>query len=141
MKTESRGITGWRLAPADMKEWVLLICFCGVLGGCTSIELPDSAEQRGSEFNCAVGDVTPNEAIVWLQTTGAQTLKIQYSTDPQWSAFHETIMVSTSPETDFTAHIPLTGLTPKTRYWYRSLVPEKIPDDHVNSPRLHLKTT
>ncbi|MFZ1746856.1 MAG: alkaline phosphatase D family protein [Nitrospirales bacterium] len=127
MKAEPRWITRWRLAPADMKEWVLLISFCGVLGGCASLELQDSTEPRSSEFSCAVGDVTPHEAIVWLQTTGAQTLKIQYSTDPQWSAFHETIMVSTSPETDFTAHIPLTGLTQKTRYWYRSLVPGKGP--------------
>ncbi|MDH5699130.1 MAG: alkaline phosphatase D family protein, partial [Nitrospirota bacterium] len=32
------------------------------------------------------------------------------------------VRVSTIPETDFTAHIPLTDLTPKTRYWYRNLV-------------------
>ncbi|GJL59948.1 MAG: alkaline phosphatase [Nitrospirales bacterium] len=127
MKLEPRWIRGWGLAPTDMKEWVWLIWFCGVLGGCASIEIPDSVEQQGSEINCAVGDVTPHKAIVWVQTTGAQTLKIQYSTDPQWSTFQETTMVSTSPETDFTTHIPLTTLTPKTRYWYRSLVPGKDP--------------
>jgi alkaline phosphatase D len=69
-----------------------------------------------------VGDVTPHEAIVWLKTTDAQTLKIQYTTDPLWSTFQETVMTSTTPETDFTTHIPLTALTPKTRYWYRSLL-------------------
>lgn len=125
MKQESHWLRRWGLAPADRKEWVLLFGLCGALGGCTSIGSPDSAEQGSIEFNCAVGDVTPDEAIVWIKTSDAQTLTIQYSTDPQWSTFQETAMVSTTPETDFTAHIPLTDLTPKTRYWYRSLVPGK----------------
>lgn len=115
----------WGLAQNTMKELVLLFWLCGILGGCVSIETPDSPQQGGIEFNCAVGDVTPHEAIVWLKTTDAQTVKIQYSTDAQWSTFQETVIVSTTPETDFTAHIPLTALTPKTRYWYRSLVPGK----------------
>lgn len=127
MKPEPRWITIWGLAPTDLKQGLLLIWVCGVLGGCASLELPDSAEQSSIEFNCAVGDVTPHEAVVWLKTTDAQTLHIQYSTDPQWSTFQETAMVSTSPESDFTTHIPLTALTPKTRYWYRSQVPGKGP--------------
>jgi len=115
------------LAPTDIKEWVLFFCLCGALGGCVSLESPYSAEQTGPEFRCAVGDVRPHEAIVWLKTTDPQTLNIQYSTDPLWSTYQETVMVSTTPETDFTAHIPLTALTPKTRYWYRSLMPGKSP--------------
>ncbi len=127
MKPKPRWITNWGLAPTDLKQWVLFIWFCGVFGGCVSMEAPDSAEQRSIEFHCAVGDVTPHEAVVWLKTTDAQTVNIQYSTDPRWSTFQETAMVSTSQETDFTTHIPLTALTPKTRYWYRSLVPGKPP--------------
>lgn len=110
-----------------MKGWVLPFWLCGALAGCASIEPPYSSEQTRLEFNCAVGDVTPHEAIVWLKTSDAQTLKIQYSTDPLWSTFQETVMISTTPEADFTAHIPLNALTPKTRYWYRSLVAEKGP--------------
>ncbi|MCA9499854.1 MAG: alkaline phosphatase D family protein [Nitrospira sp.] len=116
-----------RFAPTDMNGWAWLFCLCGVLGGCASIESPDNAEQSSIEFNCAVGDVTPHEAMVWLKTTDAQTVNIQYSTDSQWSTFQETATVLTSPETDFTTHIPLTGLTPNTRYWYRSLMRGKGP--------------
>ncbi|HNP30702.1 MAG TPA: alkaline phosphatase D family protein [Nitrospirales bacterium] len=127
MKQEPSWMRHGRLAPTDMKKWALLLCLSGVLGGCVSIESPDRAQQRGAGFNCAVGDVTPHEAIVWLKTTEAQTLKIQYSTDPLWGTFQETMMVPTTPETDFTTHITLTNLAPKTRYWYRSLVPGKNP--------------
>ncbi len=127
MKQKSRLLMRWVLGPTDRKEWVLLFGICGVLGGCASIEFPDSAEQGSIAFNCTVGDVTPHEAIVWIKTPDAQTLTIQYSADPQWSTFQESAMVSTTPETDFTAQIPLTALTPKTRYWYRNLVPGKNP--------------
>lgn len=122
---------GWRLARTDRKRWVLFFCLCGVLGGCVSIGSPHRSEQTSLEFNCAVGDVTPHEAMVWLKTTDAQTLKIQYTTDPLWSVFQETVMTSTTPETDFTAHIPLTDLTPKTRYWYRSIM---VPGKGIGNP-------
>lgn len=128
MKQESRLRMRWGLATTDRKVWVLLFGICGALGGCASVEVPDnSAEQGNIEFNCAVGDVTPHEAIVWIKTSDAQTLSIQYSTDPQWSTFQETAVVSTTPETDFNAHIPLSALNPKTRYWYRSVMPGKNP--------------
>ncbi len=128
MKQESRLLMRWGLATTDKKEWLLLFGLCGALGGCASIEFPENSTEQGSiEFNCAVGDVTPDEAIVWIKTSDAQTLTIQYSTDPQWSTFQESAIVSTTPVTDFTAQVPLTALTPKTRYWYRSLVPGKNP--------------
>jgi len=127
MKRDPRGIRCWGLASTNMKGWVVLVGFCGVLGGCASIEFPSSSEQTGLEFECATGDVTPHEAIVWLKTTGPQEVKIQYTSDHLWSTFQETLLVPTTPEKDFTAHIPLTNLTPKTRYMYRSLVPGKRP--------------
>ena len=115
------------LALTRMKGWVLFFGLWGVLGGCTSIKSPSSAEQTGLEFDCATGDVTPHEAMVWMKTTGPQEVKVQYTSDPLWSTFQETLLVPTIPEQDFTAHIPLTNLTPKTRYVYRSLVPGKRP--------------
>jgi alkaline phosphatase D len=76
-------------------------------------------------MGCAVGDVTPNEALVWVKTKGPQEVKILYTTDPLWIATQETFLISTSAERDFTAHIPLADLTPQTRYLYRMLVPGK----------------
>jgi alkaline phosphatase D len=110
-----------------MKGWVVFFGFWGVLGGCASIEFLYSSEQTGLKFGCATGDVTPHEAMVWLKTSAPQEVKVQYTTDPLWSTFQETLLVRTTPELDFTAHIPLTNLTSKTRYWYRSLVSGKRP--------------
>ncbi|MDH4194129.1 MAG: alkaline phosphatase D family protein [Nitrospirota bacterium] len=123
MKQEPSGV----LATTKMKGCVLFFGLWGVLGGCVSIESPYSSDQTGLEFECATGDVTPHEATVWLKTTEPQDVTVQYTTDPLWSTFQETLSVPTTPEQDFTAHIPLTNLTPKTRYVYRSLVPGKRP--------------
>ncbi len=77
------------------------------------------------DMGCAVGGVTPNEALVWVKTEGPQEVKILYTTDPLWTASQETLLISTSAERNFTAHIPLVNLTPQTRYLYRMLVPGK----------------
>jgi alkaline phosphatase D len=127
MKQEPNEMRCWGLAPTRMNCWVLFFWLWGVLGGCASIESSSSSEQTGLEFECATGDVTPHEAMVWLKTTEPQDVKIQYTTGPLWSTYQETHLIPTTPEMDFTAHIPLTNLTPKTRYVYRSLVPGKRP--------------
>jgi alkaline phosphatase D len=77
------------------------------------------------DMGCAVGDVTHNEALVWVKTEVPEEVKILYTTDPLWIATQETFLISTSAERDFTAQIPLVNLTPQTRYLYRMLVPGK----------------
>ncbi len=104
--------------------WILLM---GGLGACAYVDEANDPKGTSLEFECAVGDVTSHEAMVWLKTIDSQYVKIQYTTDPLWSTFLETFWVPTIPETDFTAHIPLTHLTSKTRYWYRSLVQGQHP--------------
>ncbi len=96
------------------------------MGGCVSAEELNVFRSNGLDMGCAVGSVTPNEALVWVKTEGPQDVKVLYMTDdPLWVAPQETLLISTSAQTDFTAHIPLINLTPQTRYFYRMLVPGK----------------
>ena len=96
-----------------------------VLGGCVSIEEMNVFRSNGLDMGCAVGDVTSNEAVVWIKTEGPQDVKVLYTTDPLWTTLQETLLISTNAERDFPAHIPLVDLTAHTRYLYRMLVPGK----------------
>lgn len=67
-----------------------------------------------------LGNVTANDAMVWVRTTTAASVALLYSTgsDPE----QQTGIVPTSESADFTAFLPLTGLQPNTQYSYRILV-------------------
>ena len=118
----------WRwLAPMTRKPWVLVIGLWGILGGCASTEYLKNPKQRGLDFVCAVGDVTPTEAMVWLKATGPQPLTVQYGSDPLAKTFFTTDQIYSKPDTDYTVKINLTGLSPKTRYVYRAVVEGKQP--------------
>ncbi len=107
-------------------RWVGYLACTLVLGGCVSAEELNVFRSNGLDMGCAVGGVTPNEALVWVKTEGPQEVKILYMTDdPLWVAPQETFLISTSAERDFTARIPLPNLAPQTRYFYRMLVPGK----------------
>jgi len=105
--------------------WVSSLGLILVLGSCVSVEEKNVFGSNELDMGCAVGDVTPNEALVWVKTKGPQEVKILYTTNPLWIAHQETFLISTSAERNFTAHIPLVNLTPQTRYLYRMLVPGK----------------
>ena len=107
--------------------WVSSLGFILALGSCVSVEEMDVFRSNDLDMGCAVGDVTPNEAVVWVKTKGPQEVKILYTTDPLWIATQETFLMATSAERDFTAHLPLANLTPHTKYFYRMLVPGKKP--------------
>ncbi len=81
----------------------------------------------GIKWECAVGDVTPHEAIVWLKTPEPVHVKIQFTTNSLWTTFQETPLVHTLPEHDLTAQVSLVNLTANTQYWYRSMIPGKPP--------------
>jgi len=98
-----------------------------VLGSCVPAEGINVFRSNGLGMGCAVGDVTPHEAMVWVKTEGPQDVKILYTTDPLWTVTQETMLISTNFERNFTAHIPLVNLTPHTRYLYRMLIPGNKP--------------
>lgn len=95
------------------------------LGSCATVEERKVLGSNGLDMGCAVGDVTPHDALVWVKTEGPQDVKILYTTDPLWTAPQETMFISTNAERNFTAHMALIDLTPHTRYLYRMLIPEK----------------
>lgn len=107
-------------------RWVSRVGCLLVLASCVTQEERNIFRSNGLEMGCAVGAVTPNEALVWVKTEGPQEVQVLYMTDdPHWIAPQETLLISTRAERDFTARIPLINLTPQTRYFYRMLVPGK----------------
>lgn len=107
-------------------SWIIILLFPGVLGSRLAVE-EASVPSGDLEWECAVGDVTPREAMVLLKTNEPRLVKVQYTHDPFRTTFQETATVSTLPERNVTAHIHLTDLTAHTQYWYRSLIPGKPP--------------
>ncbi len=101
-------------------RWISSLGFILALGSCVSFE-------EILDMGCAVGDVTPHKAVVWVKTEGPLEVNILYTTDPLWTTHQETFVISTSAERNFTAHIPLVNLTPQTRYFYRMLVSGNKP--------------
>jgi hypothetical protein len=59
--------------------WISSLGFILALGSCVSVK-------EMQDMGCAVGDVTPNEALVWVKTEGPQEVKILYTTDSLWMA-------------------------------------------------------
>ncbi len=109
------------------KLWVLVIGLWGVLGGCASIEGVRQSNPTGLELGCATGDVTPNEATIWLKASGSESIQVQYGIDSPSKRMISTSPISPTPDSNFTVKINLSGLTPKTRYVYRAVVERKQP--------------
>lgn len=88
--------------------------------GCALVDTRLLVKDENIDVDCAVGDVTAHEAVVWMKTREAQSLVIQYTADSTWTAYLETAVLQTSATRDFTAHAVLTNLQPATRYSYRA---------------------
>src|SRR5690606_19792586 len=56
----------------------------------------------------------------------------QYGKDPSFNEFSSTEPVTVDPEADSTAIIPLDGLEPATRYYYRAVVAGRKPGPPAN---------
>ncbi len=107
------------------------------LFGCSSVSSVNVPDEEGLKLDCAVGDVTAHEAVVWMKTTKAHQVVVQYTTDPLWASFRETRPEQASELRDFTIHVELSGLQPQTRYLYRGLIQGKksgAPCQFVTSP-------
>jgi alkaline phosphatase D len=99
---------------------------------------PDAEAHRGLPYGVAVGDVTHDGAVVWLKSTGATNLSVQYGTDPALESFETAGFGGVSAEADFTAKIFLEGLEPKTVYYYRGAAAGEEPGSicrFVTAPR------
>lgn len=107
------------------------------LFGCSSVASVNVPDGEGVELDCAVGDLTAHEAVVWMKTTKAHQVVVQYTTDPLWASYRETRPEQASELRDFTIHVELSGLQPQTRYLYRGLIKggkSGAPCQFVTSP-------
>jgi alkaline phosphatase D len=69
-----------------------------------------------------VGGVTNVAAQVFVQTSAAADVKIEYSTSPSLSDAKTTSAVATNSASDLTCLVPLAGLAADTTYYYAVLV-------------------
>jgi len=81
----------------------------------------------GLVFACAVGDVTEDEAIVWLRAERESSVSVHYGSKPSLKKHRSSQNVRVTLNSDFTAQIPISGLKPKTIYYYRAVVVGKAP--------------
>jgi alkaline phosphatase D len=80
----------------------------------------------------AVGDVTATSALLWVRTEGVAFVQVEWAPPSVWgtasrmatviSPVARTSRFATTPDSDFTASIPLEHLVPGTRYRYHVLV-------------------
>ncbi len=80
----------------------------------------------------AVGDVSPQRALLWLRTDGPASVQIEWATVSRWeraaklatvmAPVSRTASITTTAEADYTVIVPLEGLSPATRYRYHALV-------------------
>jgi len=78
-----------------------------------------------------VGDVTADSALVWARASREAILRIEYGTEAELTAAQFTEPVRLSLERDFTAKVPLEGLRPGTRYFYRLHVQDPADPSRV----------
>jgi alkaline phosphatase D len=118
----------------------LFMAACGFMSGCTASSL--EALPPGSPFaesnvisrnllpqGIAVGDVTNQSALLWVQTDRPMMVQVELAPVVVWNRVSKmgaavapvarTPLFTTSEETDFTLTIPVDGLASATRYrWY-----------------------
>jgi alkaline phosphatase D len=122
---------------AKAKSRRQFLCLCGSavaalpllhgLSGCATVQVPNGLEQMGLANGCAVGDVTPGGAVVWIRAQEESRVSVHYGRDPALKEFSATSPVRTRQERDFTAIVYLDDLQPKTTYYYRGAVDGKQP--------------
>ena len=108
----------------------------GYLGCAPALVRPDN--NTGLSLGYVCGEVTDNSALVWLRAEPDSRVLLHYGTEPRLSEFSSSQLVSTDPDADSTAVIPLTDLRPSTRYYYRALVAGKSAapiGSFVSAPR------
>lgn len=70
-------------------------------------------------FGVASGDVTDRAAIVWTRTDEPRNLLLKLTRDATFGTLDREVAITTAADSDSTAKLDLTDLTPATRYYYR----------------------
>lgn len=100
--------------------------------------LVQARRDTGLSLGCVCGEVTDNSALVWLRAAPGNRAALHYGKDPALVEYSSTELVPVDPGADSTAIIPLDGLAPSTRYYYRAAVAGKMPGpiaNFVTAPR------
>ncbi|MFM1872207.1 MAG: hypothetical protein RL398_1629, partial [Planctomycetota bacterium] len=66
-----------------------------------------------------IGETTSNSAVAWTRASQACFASVQFATSPTFAGATETAQYPATAARDFTVRIPLVGLVPDTRYYYR----------------------
>ncbi|MCZ6626367.1 MAG: alkaline phosphatase D family protein [Deltaproteobacteria bacterium] len=103
---------------------VLLFLF---FHGCAPVAVDKRLERTGLSFPCAAGDVTTDEAVLWLRAERESSLSVHYGREPDLRMFSATRPIKVTEQTDFTAKVMINGLEPKTTYYYRGAVVGRKP--------------
>jgi alkaline phosphatase D len=73
------------------------------------------------------GDVTPDEAVIWLRAQPHSQVFLHYGKDPSLGEFSTVGPFPVEKEADYTTLISLENLEPATTYYYRAAVAGKQP--------------
>ena len=125
----------------NRREFLKTLGIAGLGGlgnfGCTSALIrPD--KETGLSLGYVCGEVRDDSALVWLRAEPESRVLLHYGIEPQLSEFSSSSVVRVDQDADWTATIPLTKLSPSTRYYYRALVAGKRPGpiaSFVTAPR------
>jgi alkaline phosphatase D len=126
----------------NRREFLKVLGLAGLGGlgelGCAPAFIRTHAD-TGLSLCYVCGEVTEDSALVWLRAERGSRAALHYGKDPGLNQFASTELVSVDPDADSTAIIPLDKLDPATRYYYRAVVPRKMPGpiaSFVTAPRL-----
>lgn len=98
-----------------MRRSVLLVLLAvGVLAAPARPQVPLALEDGALS-----GDVTATSAIIWTRTTAPASVQVEYGTTAALGTVSSAVRAEAA--TDFTVHLELAGLAPRTRYYYRAV--------------------
>ena len=124
----------WNTSAQSRRQFLYLwgraasaLPFLRWLPGCAAVQVPDGLEEMGLANGCVVGDVTACGALVWVRAREESLVSVHYGRDPSLREFSATSPVRTRQERDFTAKLHLSGLQPKSTYYYRAAVAGRQP--------------
>jgi len=131
--------------PVTRREFLRLLAGAGValpaLIGQSACTLPvaDGPDPRsGLSLGYTAGDVSSDGAVIWLRAVPDSVVAVRYGKDEALRDFTLSRSFKVRAEADWTAHIPLDGLEPRSTYYYRAVVEGRGPGPiarFVTAPR------